>query len=449
MEIGTRMKKLFYIIMLMTVTPAVATETPAPVSQPTHEELENKLKESQAALDAARDAETSLANRLLTTASTAATGAGAMMAASALAEQNADADAERDMRAYIETMKCEYGGGQIVTMGNEDVTLSGGNELLGYYNEYREIAERLKQTKGALGLRSGIEAEILYDRAQSGLYQYASVGKTGGGETSVYRALTDTDSADALAWVEQKESTANQLKTGAIVAGAGVATGVIGNYLVNEIDVLDDEPGDEKLSLGQRSQKRTCRNSGGTWDTVNGCQCSASAGLELNSDKTKCQCVNDGEKYNKQTKKCYVPAAPSFKDIDITKNGIDWAGFNQDNNCMQKNKESIQITDTKACAKILSTPGTWWTQFSYSWFNKPVFYGESKCNKIADDKFECFCKPTRIVADPIVTIDGAVEVQARDYSTNDSCNAGCAYECASSFATSKELREQTLAPVLK
>ncbi len=203
-------------------------------NQTSNSEIPDRLKESQAALDAARDAETSLANRLLTTASTAATGAGAMMAASALAEQNADADAERDMRAYIETMKCEYGGGQIVTMGNEDVTLPGGNELLTSYREYKQLADNLKTTKKALNLRSGIESEVLYDRAQSGLYQYASVGKTGGGETSVYRALTDTDSADALAWAEQKEKSAKQLKTGAIVAGAGVATGVIGNYLVNE-----------------------------------------------------------------------------------------------------------------------------------------------------------------------------------------------------------------------
>ncbi len=138
------------------------------------------------------------------------------------------------MRAYIETMKCEYGNGQNVKLGNEEITLPGGNELLDYYTEYKQLADNLKTTKSALGLRSGIESEVLYDRAQSGLYQYASIGKTGGAETSLYRALTDKESADAASWAEQKEKSAKQLKTGALVAGAGVATGIIGNYLVNE-----------------------------------------------------------------------------------------------------------------------------------------------------------------------------------------------------------------------
>ena len=193
-----------------------------------------KLQDAQSALDAARDKENSLANKLLTGASTAATGIGAMQAASAIAEQRADRNAERDMRQYITTMQCEYGDGKIINVGNTDVTLPGGNELLEYYSEYKSLADNLKTTKSALGLRSGIESEVLYDRAQSGLYQYASIGKTGGAETSLYRALTDKESEDASAWAEQKEKSAKQLTTGGLVAAAGFATGVIGNYLVNE-----------------------------------------------------------------------------------------------------------------------------------------------------------------------------------------------------------------------
>ena len=197
-------------------------------------EISDKLKSAQDALAAAREKENSWANRAVTAASSAMTGLGGMQLAEGIAEQRADAEAEKEMRAYIETMKCEYGNGQNVKLGNEEITLPGGNELLDYYTEYKQLADNLKTTKSALGLRSGIESEVLYDRAQSGLYQYASIGKTGGAETSLYRALTDKESADAASWAEQKEKSAKQLKTGALVAGAGVATGIIGNYLVNE-----------------------------------------------------------------------------------------------------------------------------------------------------------------------------------------------------------------------
>ena len=196
-------------------------------------ELAEKLKSARDELAAAKEKENSWANRGLSAASTAMTGLGGMQLAQGIAEKKADADAEKEMRAYIETMKCDYGGGKNITMGNEEITLPGGNELLEYYTEYKTLADNLKTTKAALGLRSGIESEVLYDRAQSGLYQYAPTGKTGGAEISLYRALTDSDSEDAARWAEQKDASDKKLKTGAIVAGAGIATGIVGNYLIN------------------------------------------------------------------------------------------------------------------------------------------------------------------------------------------------------------------------
>ena len=208
-----------------------APETPAPSSSSTE----------TAEVTTARDKENSWANRGLTAASTATTGLGTMAAASAIAAQRSDAEAEKEMRAYIETMKCDYGGGQNIKLGNEETTLPGGNELLEYYTEYKSLADELKQTKTALGLRPGIESETLYDRAQTGLYQYANAGKTGGGETSLYRALTDSESTDAAAWTEQKEETSKQLKTGAIVAGTGIVGGIVGNHLINERGKTDTD----------------------------------------------------------------------------------------------------------------------------------------------------------------------------------------------------------------
>ena len=85
-------------------------------------------------------------NRGVTAASSAMTGLGGMQLAEGIAEQRADAEAEKEMRAYIETMKCEYGNGQNVELGNEEITLPGGNELLDYYTEYKQLADNLKTT---------------------------------------------------------------------------------------------------------------------------------------------------------------------------------------------------------------------------------------------------------------------------------------------------------------
>ena len=181
----------------------------------------------------AKENEQSLANRTLTAATTAATGLGMMTAASARAEQKADADAEQDMSAYLATFKCEYGRGLTAKAGNEEITLPGGNELLEYYSEYKSLADNLKNTKKALGLRPGIEQEIVYDKAQSNLYKYSSTGITQGAFTSLSRALTDTEGADAEKWNTQKEESSQKLKGGAVAAGAGVAGGVVGNAAMN------------------------------------------------------------------------------------------------------------------------------------------------------------------------------------------------------------------------
>ena len=204
-------------------SPRVTTTTPA----------KDPLKEAEDAYKKAKDNEQSLANRTLTAASTAATGLGLMTAASAKAEQKADTDAEQDMAAYLATFKCEYGRGQSVPSSAEEITLPGGNELVEYYQEYKSLADNLKTTKKALGLRAGIESEVIYDKAESNLYKYSSVGKTDGAFTSLSRALNDPEGEDAAAWNTQKEESAKKLKTGAVAAGGGVVGGIGGNAVMN------------------------------------------------------------------------------------------------------------------------------------------------------------------------------------------------------------------------
>ena len=96
------------------------------------------------------------------------------------------------------------------------------------------MADNLKNTKKALGLRAGIESEVIYDKAETNLYKYSSNGITSGAFTSLSRALTDTEGKDAAAWNEQKDATAKKLKIGAIAAGAGIVGGIVGDYLINK-----------------------------------------------------------------------------------------------------------------------------------------------------------------------------------------------------------------------
>lgn len=179
------------------------------------------------------DKETSTANKLIGAAGIGATGIGTSQALSALSEQRADKNAEDDMRAYLATIKCDYGTGKTVNGGDTGIELPGGNELTQYVTQYKTLAADLKVRKTALGMSPGIESETIIDAAETGLYDNAATGKTNGAFTSLSRALSDETSADAQAWAQQKADTASKLKTGAIVAGVGAVGSAIANLAVN------------------------------------------------------------------------------------------------------------------------------------------------------------------------------------------------------------------------
>lgn len=174
----------------------------------------------------------SWANKGTTALSTLATGEGAMMAARAIAEKIADDDAEREMAEYVSTMKCEYGGGQSVNLGDTE-TLPGGNEMFSYKTEFKQLAEKLKATKTALNLRPGIESEVIYDRAETGLYQYQTAERQSGGFTSLSRALINPEGADATAWNAQRAETNRDLLIGGTLATTGLVAGYAANQYVN------------------------------------------------------------------------------------------------------------------------------------------------------------------------------------------------------------------------
>lgn len=210
-------------------------ENETPTDTRTDEEKAQALAEKKQAFDDAKATEQSRENRMLTAATTAATGIGGMQLAQGLAEQRADKSAAQDMAAYIATMRCSYANGKSVKAGPDEIELPGGNDanLMKLRNEYFALASDLKERKTALGMKAGIESEEILDKAATGLYDDESVGITSGTYSSLYRAqmlgsTTDQEQIDA-----DKKTSKNRVIGGGVAAGVGVVGGVVGNSLIN------------------------------------------------------------------------------------------------------------------------------------------------------------------------------------------------------------------------
>ena len=198
-------------------------------------ENQKALVEKQKAYDDAKAKEQSTENKLLGGLTTAATGIGGMELMQGLAEQSADKDAMADMTAYIETMRCTYGDGKQVKAGSEEIELPGANdqELMKLRTEYLALAADLKERKEALGMKPGIESEVILDRATTGLYDDENIGITGGNYGSLYRAQMQNNETDQAKLAEEQNTSAKLVKGGALGGGVGVVGGVVGNSLIN------------------------------------------------------------------------------------------------------------------------------------------------------------------------------------------------------------------------
>ena len=195
----------------------------------------NKLPELQDAYDAAKENEQSWENRLLTAATTAATGFGGMELAQGLAEQKADEAAAADMAAYIATMRCTYGDGTSVRAGLTPVELPGGNnnEMRNLRIEYDALAESVKNRKESLGMAPGIESEVILDKANMGLYDNENTGITGGHYSSLYRADMLNSETDKTQIKSDQETSQNRVDYGGQAAGVGAIVGTVGNIAIN------------------------------------------------------------------------------------------------------------------------------------------------------------------------------------------------------------------------
>jgi outer membrane protein OmpA-like peptidoglycan-associated protein len=160
----------------------------------------------------------------------------------------------------------------------------------------------------------GIEDEVVFDRASSGLYDDVSAGRVGGGTfASVSRALSNPGGADAAAWAAQRAAATDRMRTGAIAAGAGVVGGMIGNALINtggkdgknifgqvvakerskeinaEYDAMLKKLRDKVASLPQAPADKPCPT--GAAGTPGNCTCNDSETYTYNQDANTCDVI--------------------------------------------------------------------------------------------------------------------------------------------------------------
>ena len=198
--------------------------------------LEQELKtaavqEAQDKYADAKENEQSLANRTLSSLTMAATGIGGMELARGLAEQNADKAAQDEMNAYISGFQCKIGG-KSYSGGTNGIEAPGVNQLIKLYQEYVDLAASLKERKAALGLKPGIESDVVLDKAATGMYDDVGHGIENGTYASLYRAVKG-NATDAQKLQEQQDASKKRVIGGAIAAGAGVVGGIIGNIAIN------------------------------------------------------------------------------------------------------------------------------------------------------------------------------------------------------------------------
>lgn len=292
------------------------------------QESEQKVGELRDNYNAVKANEKSLANRTLGAAAMATVGAGGQMTASSLSEQKSDADAERDMAAYLATFRCDWGSGRNVRGGETNVELPGAGQLIPMYSEYVTLANDLKLRKAQLGLKAGIESEPILDSATTGLYDDVSTGISSGAYASLARALQNPNGADAKMWAEQKEKTAENLKTGIGLVATGVAASVAGNAIINR-----DAPRDRSREIIAKfeSMKRLKQDVdnilpektqclGGSSGEYPNCDCPGDAQFNPNrnkcenctggqvavveNDMKKCSCPDTKPMWNSKTKQC-------------------------------------------------------------------------------------------------------------------------------------------------
>ena len=236
---------------------AVANDSGIQMAEEVAEPQPDPIADAEQNYEDAKDKETSTANRMLGGLSMGATGIGGMELAQGLTEQSADKDAARDMDAYLATMQCRVGD-NTYKLGDAGIDVGGTNQLVELYQQYVDLAADLKERKNALGMKAGIESQVVMDSAKMGLYDDKGSGIENGTYASLYRASRGNEK-DKKAFDDDKDTSRNRVKYGTIAAGVGVVGGVIGNELINgDDDEKVTEEDCKKVKGTYKNGKCTC-----------------------------------------------------------------------------------------------------------------------------------------------------------------------------------------------
>ncbi len=262
-------------------------------------EKDAKIAAAQEKYDDAKATEQSAENKLLGATTMMATGMGAMELASSMSEQQADQEAEDQMRAYLSTFYCQYGSKR-VPGGTKNAEIGGGNELINLYAQYVNLANDLKARKAALDIAPGIESEAILDNATAGLHDDESIGKRGGMFTSLARALADPTGEDAQKWKAQQEESAKGIKSGATALGVGAVGSAVIDLAMNHIGDKEDTDGVKTGLLDPEKEERCTKGELGTWDkSTKKCTCKSEKhygrDLKFNSELHICTTLADTE----------------------------------------------------------------------------------------------------------------------------------------------------------
>lgn len=269
----------------------------------------------QAQVDASRANERTLEHLINDAVGIGGVGFGGMMIGGALSENATDDDIESDMRAYINTFRCDYGDGNTVRGGQTNVEIPGGNELIDLYARYARLANDLKLRKESLGIKLGIESEVIIDKASTGLYDDVGTGVVGGGYASIARAIMNPNGPDAAMWAAQRAATTSKLNT-----GIGIATTAAALTLANTI-------GEKYASLKEPAQKLEQAINSNPPEN-----CSTFKGTTNEGNVSDgCKCKNADERFFRDLGGC-VPCAKGLK-------------YNENNACVCENPEFAQNTN--------------------------------------------------------------------------------------------------------
>lgn len=230
----------------------------AAVGEDGNADTKDKLAEAKAR-------QNSMANRAITAASVAGMGIGTSQLMQGMAERGADDKWSQEIENLVKSINCGIQGQARIQGGEEGWTPTYSAKFRQLREDYIGVpglkvglAPRLKELKEELGLRPGIESELVMDTER--LYgNDAIIGGdewTGGFSTAEERS-------------EAGEG-GSRMRTGAIVAGAGAAVGIGGNLLVNTIKPnlgAGDKAAAEKQIAQADKDREACRGKCGAGDT--------------------------------------------------------------------------------------------------------------------------------------------------------------------------------------